>query len=194
MRTLFCTIAAGAALAAPAASAAIRVADVKTVAVELAGKYAQDVQIKPTSDGTRVYLAGKFSSGLKYLGDFYSCNAAKTECERLSLEIAFIETGVSIADMNPWNQKRFTQAYIDEDGDPNIQLFTIAAGPYAAVSLRALLSFWETECWDFHDFVYEGAGSKKVSASAAAEIAEGRAAPARVDRRPIEREMKNARD
>jgi hypothetical protein len=183
---------AAAAVCAPAtASADIRVADMQSVAAALAGAHASDVQLK-SAEGTP-WIAARFASGLKYVAEFYECDASGAECERVSLGIGFLETGADVADLNPWNQTRFPQAFIDNEGDPILQHYTIAPEPYGAASLQVLLEFWEGECRLFRDFVYEAGSRTKVRAPSARSGAPNAAAPVRLTG-AIGADLKNSPD
>lgn len=53
-----------------------------------------------------------------YLGDFTAYLSIKSGGEDLRLVSFFIDQGVSMSDCNEWNKTmRFSQAYIDDDGD-----------------------------------------------------------------------------
>lgn len=141
------------AITAPA-GAMIRIADAKAAAGEAAGPYAAQVSIKTDDDG-RPWIAARFASDLKYIAEFYDCETSWTECEGISLSLAFVETGADVEDLNPWNQQRLSQAFIDADGDPELQFFALAPEAYGPTSLRVLLEFFSGQALLFHDFVYE---------------------------------------
>ncbi len=61
------------------------------------------------------------TEGLKYGITFHSCNNRK--CDDLLFMSAFSTTGVSSSKVNEWNKtRRFGKVYLDDEGDPHIEL------------------------------------------------------------------------
>lgn len=159
-------LACGAALAAAAilpAHAGMKVADVVAAAKSFAGENAAGVELKTLESGN-LFLAARMPNGAKYGAFFFHCGDDKRECGGLSFEIGFLDAKMDLNDMNAWNRKRLSQAYLDSDNDPTLQLYTHSTGPYGQASLGDLLEWWRSEAYLFHDYVYEESSRQLISA------------------------------
>lgn len=82
-------------------------------------------------------------AGLKAV--LYLLDCQKGRCESLQLYAGFtMDDPPSLERVNEWNQKRrFSRAYLDEDGDPVLEADLDLAGGVADEAIRAFLDLFE---------------------------------------------------
>lgn len=67
------------------------------------------------------FITGRID-GTKYIILFYGCSNGK-ECDEIQFVAAWAGEKVSMDDINAWNRdKKFGKAYLDQDGDPRLEM------------------------------------------------------------------------
>jgi hypothetical protein len=112
-------LAAGAA-SAPAGAQMVTAANPDTIVKALQGEgYA--AKLEKDSEGDPMIVSA--SDGTTFRIYFYGCTGGKA-CETVQFSTAYDAKGeTAVALMNQWNHdKRFARAFLDKDGDPNLQM------------------------------------------------------------------------
>jgi hypothetical protein len=96
------------------------------------------------------------SEDLTYTIFFYDCDDAKQRaCQSLLFYVGFsLDEAVSAEDMNQWNaEQRFTRAYLDEVGDPILEMDVILYGGLSETALAERVRTWHLALNDFVEFL-----------------------------------------
>ncbi|MEM1086448.1 MAG: YbjN domain-containing protein [Pseudomonadota bacterium] len=94
------------------------------------------------------------ANGMKFQIRFYGCTEQQTDCELL-----VFTTGFDFADPQDerlvarWNYERFTKAYLDEEGDPFIQLPVNILHGVTVANFEDTLIWFTTEMAAFMDHI-----------------------------------------
>jgi len=104
---------------------------------------------------------------------FFECAGAV--CETMTFSAVY-ETGrVSIEETNAWNINNLHgQAYLDNDGDPNLDLTILAAGGLTESNLRAIVRQWAVSLAEFEDHIgWTGNAGRRAATAGGAAVASG---------------------
>ena len=90
-------------------------------------------------------------NGTRYVVYFYGCSSGRN-CREIQFNAAWGSNNVSMSDINGWNEStRYGKAYLDSDGDPNIE-FTVNL--YRGVSrdnLEDTIDWWKVAMETFEE-------------------------------------------
>jgi hypothetical protein len=147
---------AAAAPVAPAgpATAMITGSDIEAI-VAMAGRYG-DAALTKDRNGNP-YIKNR-SNGAGWTISFYGCDKG-ADCKSIEFYHGFeTDNKPTAARINEWNQKkRWSKAYLDKDGDPNISFDINLRYGVARGNLEADIGRWVETIGDFKSFV--GAGN-----------------------------------
>lgn len=147
------TIAAGAialALVAPAqAKSLITGVDVEQI-LEVAQGYGE-AELTSQCNGDP-QISGEID-GLTYHVFFANCTD-NTDCDDLNFYVGFLDLQPSLEVINDWNYaKRFSRAYLDEDGDACAEMDVDLSSGITKQYLEAQFSLWEQVMQQFSEHV-----------------------------------------
>ncbi len=94
------------------------------------------------------------AAGVPFDVIFYDCNQAEPKrCESLMISTGFdFEGTVELSVANDWNlNNRFGRAYIDEEGDPIIELDYEMLGGVTPANIEQTFKYWEASLGDFSE-------------------------------------------
>ena len=94
------------------------------------------------------------TAGANYTIYFYGCSN-NTDCQDLQLRAGFDLTGeLSLESVNSWNrEKTVGRVYVDDEGDPFIEMFLPGVIDWPEASMDRVLQRWESAMGDFLDFI-----------------------------------------
>jgi hypothetical protein len=146
--------AAGMAAVQPAAAQNVTAADPQSVAAVLRAEGLQ-VEVKTDKDGDPL-LVSSIGENQKFSVYFYNCTN-HANCETVQFYAGYSETKMNTAKLNDWNRtKRFGRAYIDQVGDPVVEMdIDLAAGGMSRALFKDNFEFWKTLMSQFSKFIYE---------------------------------------
>lgn len=94
--------------------------------------------------------------GQEYLVLFYDCTDNR-DCKAIQLWTWFDHKGYTHADMAAWNQtERFGKAYLDTDGDPNIEWEINLFGGVSSQNLDDNFDWWRVVLEKFGKYIATG--------------------------------------
>lgn len=82
---------------------------------------------------------------------FYDCKENKN-CKSISFSSGWEvkKRPFDLGIVNKWNsEKRFGQAFVDDDGDPNIAWAMVLTGGVSRAALEGTLDYWQSAVTDF---------------------------------------------
>ena len=93
--------------------------------------------------------------GVNYALAFYSCFDDMTDCEGLMFTAGFDMSEPTAMDVvNEWNETRvYSRAFLDDEGDPFVQLPVPVARALSQDDIRRLVDVWESELTRFTDAI-----------------------------------------
>lgn len=94
-------------------------------------------------------------SSSKFEVYFYGCTE-NTQCKSLLFRAGYdLKQGISAEKVNEWNQqKRFTKAYINDDGDPRIEMdVNLDFDGVGAKNFEDTLDWWRLLIEGFEEFI-----------------------------------------
>lgn len=141
---------AGAAPAPTAASASLVTgADAETIAAAI--RASGEATLGKDKDGDPQIKAK--SRGATWSVTFFGCKSG-TNCGSMELYYGIAATNKpTLAKVNEWNQKkRWSKAYIDKDGDPNINFDVNLRGGISRANLDADIAVWIDTIEEFKSF------------------------------------------
>lgn len=99
-------------------------------------------------------MVSSATGGLGYTVYFYECSSEK-RCNSLVFWGGFaMNEKPSIDAINEWNQtKRFSRAYLDEEGDPILEMDLLVDGGITEATLVEALNLWDQSLPLFADHV-----------------------------------------
>ena len=92
------------------------------------------------------------ASGVPFDVIFYDCNQSEPKrCESLMISAGFdFEGSVELSVANDWNlNNRFGRAYVDEEGDPILELDYEMLGGVTPTNIQQTFKYWEASLGDF---------------------------------------------
>jgi hypothetical protein len=94
------------------------------------------------------------ASGAKFQILMYGCDAGR--CDSLQFNAGFdMEAGIDHARVNEWNrERRFGNAWIDEERDPWLELDLDLEGGATAAQVRDYVELWDALLGQFQAFIY----------------------------------------
>lgn len=85
----------------------------------------------------------------RYAVFFYGCTEGK-DCSSILFRASFSAEGLSAADMSEWNRtKRFGNGYLDEDGDPVLEMDVNLYGGVSPTNMHDNVDWWRVVIEDF---------------------------------------------
>lgn len=106
---------------------------------------------------------------------FFECDG--DVCDTITFSVAYVSDTVTMGEMNDWNISNLHgQAYLDDDGDPNLDLTILAAGGLTESNLRQIVRQWAVSLAAFEDHIGwtrnsgDGAARSEGAAVAAASV------------------------
>lgn len=83
---------------------------------------------------------------------FFDCDG--DECDTITFSAAYVSSRVTVQEMNDWNiETLHGQAYLDDEGDPNLDFTVLAAGGLTDANLRAIVRQWAASLAEFEDYI-----------------------------------------
>ena len=153
LRTLFPTVllVSTAAYTAQAHPDQVEASNPQSVVAALqAGGY-KAVLAKDAAEDPRIESA---SSGAKFIINFYGCKDHKN-CNSLTFFAGWTGLDVSMNQMNEWNKiRRFSRAYIDNDGDPILEFdIDLDDGGMSQELFINNVEYWDTSLAGFKQHI-----------------------------------------
>lgn len=95
------------------------------------------------------------TQGVNYTIFFYGCEDDGTRCEDIILTAGFeMDKGPTMEAMNSWNATKLTgAAFVDDEGDPNIEHFIAGVDGMSRASFERLIFRWDQAIEEFTDFI-----------------------------------------
>ncbi|MEO0624972.1 MAG: YbjN domain-containing protein [Pseudomonadota bacterium] len=104
---------------------------------------------EPATDPTGDPMIRAEISPYSYVIFFYGCTDG-TDCSSLLLRAAFASSGTDHAQIGAWNRsKRFGTAFLDDDGDPVLEMGINLFGGVSQRNLEDSLDWWRVVLTDF---------------------------------------------
>lgn len=104
-----------------------------------------------SSDDTGDPLVKGSMEGINYLVFFYGCTN-NSGCRNVTFMAGWNADGISQDTINEWNRtKRFGKAFIDEEGDPAIQMSVNLDFGVTAENFEDTVDWWRVVITDFRD-------------------------------------------
>ena len=102
---------------------------------------------------------------------FFDCDG--DVCDTITFSAAYVSDTVSMEEMNQWNINTLHgQAYLDDEGDPNLDFTILAAGGLTGANLRQIVRQWTVSLSEFEDHIGWTANSRGgAAASSGAAVA-----------------------
>jgi len=124
-----------------------------------------DARLEPYESG-RQRIRAKVA-GVNYALAFYGCLDDMTDCRGMMFTAGFdMAEPVGWEVVNDWNETRvYSRAFIDEEGDPYVQMPVPTAEALSEDEIRRLVDIWESAVIKFTDTI--GFERSEDSASAA---------------------------
>lgn len=98
-------------------------------------------RLKKDSTGDPM-IVGRMN-GTKYGIYFYGCNKQHKECDDIKFGAGWSGETVSLKKINEWNRaKRFGTAYLDKEGDPNVDMAVNLDYGVSVENLEDTFNFW----------------------------------------------------
>ncbi len=83
---------------------------------------------------------------------FFDCDG--DVCETMTFSVAYETDRISMQEMNDWNINNLHgQAYLDDEGDPNLDFTIFAGGGLTDANLRAIVRQWTVSVDEFEDYI-----------------------------------------
>ena len=101
-------------------------------------------------------LIEAINGATQYTVFFYDCDEAKRRaCQSLLFYFGIsLEGGTSAQEMNLWNaENRFTRAYMDEVGDPILEMDVLLYGGLSETAIAERVRAWQLAMKDFMDYI-----------------------------------------
>ncbi len=95
------------------------------------------------------------TQGVNFTIFFYGCEDDGTRCEDIILTAGFeMDKAPTMEAMNSWNATKLTgAAFVDDDGDPNIEHFVAGVKDMSRDSFERLVFRWDQAIEEFTDFI-----------------------------------------
>ena len=95
-------------------------------------------------------------NGSKYGVYFYGCEDGR-DCNDVQFSAAWAGYDVSMNRINEWNKtKRYGKAYLDDDGDPNIELIVNLKYGVSRDNFDDTIDWWMLTMNEFEKYIAEG--------------------------------------
>ncbi|GAB4267914.1 MAG: hypothetical protein Kow0013_18270 [Pararhodobacter sp.] len=106
--------------------------------------------------------------GIVYSITFLNCDDMQANCSTVQFRAWWETDGqIPVEAMNQWNRdRRFSAAYIDEEGDATIEWDVNLAGGVTAVNFDDNVQWWRAVMVQFRDQVIEGGGASAEAPAA----------------------------
>lgn len=138
------------ALAGPAPGQMIDATDPDAIAGVLQGLgYRASVEVA-TNGNPRIRSA---SNGLNFTIWFYACTDGRA-CRSIQFMTSQdLPSGMTATRANEWNStKRFTELFLDKNGDPFLVLDVLLAGGVSVENFKAVVRIWDSLVGEFKTF------------------------------------------
>lgn len=97
-------------------------------------------------------------AGRSYSILFYQCSADKTRCDSFQFFWGMEKAGIAPEQINEWNRsKRFGKAYLDEEGDPILEMDVNVAHGVGYRNIEDTFDWWRVVLNEFYDEVIQPA-------------------------------------
>lgn len=86
---------------------------------------------------------------------FYGCDGGNAGCDALLFAAGYdLADSLSALRVNEWNRTKLAgRAYIDDEGDPFLELYVNLAGGVPSANFAATLDVWSRTVGEFEDFI-----------------------------------------
>lgn len=147
----------GLACAVMTTTATIATAEITATNADVVMKAMQDFGLVATmgTDGEGDPKISSRVSDTKFSVYFYGCQE-NTNCTSVMIKAGYdLNTGISALKMNEWNrEKRFTKAYIDDEGDPFLEMdVNLDYDGVGNKNFEDTLDWWRLLVEDFEEFI-----------------------------------------
>ncbi|MBY6186481.1 YbjN domain-containing protein [Marinobacter hydrocarbonoclasticus] len=90
-------------------------------------------------------------NGTKYAVYFYGCDDGR-RCREIQFTAAWSGSNVSMSEINEWNETtRYGKAYLDSDGDPNIEMTVNLFKGVSRDNLEDTIDWWKVAMETFEE-------------------------------------------
>ncbi len=98
-------------------------------------------RLKQTNSGVP-YISGRVD-GTRYVIYFYGCDDNGKKCDSIMFGSAWVGVKVPLKEINEWNKsKKYAQAFLDDDGDPNINMHVNLDHGVTVENLEDTFNIW----------------------------------------------------
>jgi hypothetical protein len=121
--------------------------------LEAVHEFGYTATMEKDSDGDPK-ISGKVSS-TNFNVYFYGCTD-NTDCKSLIFKAGYnLSDGMSASDINEWNRnKRFSRAYIDDEGDPFLEMdVNLDYDGVGSKNFQDTLDWWRVSVESFEEFI-----------------------------------------
>ncbi|MER5170962.1 YbjN domain-containing protein [Thioclava sp. GXIMD2076] len=156
MKQLLVSLAMLAGLAAPlTASPALANTVTATPAAILAAMRADGLQAQQETDDYGAPMLVSQLNGTHFSVYFYGCKSG-AQCQNIQFSTGYdLDRPLDARRINDWNRdNRFGRAYLDDDGDPFIEMdINMAGNGVTQQNFSTSLGLWQTVTRDFEHFI-----------------------------------------
>jgi len=109
---------------------------------------------KMDTDGAGDPMIRSAASGANFSVFFYGCTDG-ADCTAVQFQAGFdLADASTAAKMNEWNKThRFGTAYIDDEGDPMLQMDVTLDGGVSEANFADVVDWWEIVLGEFQDYI-----------------------------------------
>lgn len=123
----------------------------------LMAEFGYDVKLEKDDSGDPYLVSTKGDTSFVVI--FYGCDKNKDALKRVCGDVQFRSSyeapeAASLNRMNKWNTDfRFGKAYVDDDGDPTIEMVLNMSGGVTTSYIRNILKWWGIVVRDFEKHI-----------------------------------------
>lgn len=112
------------------------------------------LKVTVDTSGATPYIAGEID-GVRFVGEFYECDAAKTRCNVMAYGASWAMPAVKLENINGWNNWTFMcPAYKDrKDGTPHVWYGMGLTASDTPESVRSQFTTWRGCIEDFQNLL-----------------------------------------
>lgn len=122
------------------------------------------LKVTVDTSGPTPFVAGEID-GVRFVGEFYECDAAKSRCNVLAYGASWAMPTVNVQDLNGWNNWTFMcPAYKDrKDGTPHLWYGLGLTGSETPETIRSQFTTWRGCIDDFQQLLADPQGWLKAN-------------------------------